>query len=103
MEAVLARIAVLIRSMVLMVESKAMVIIAVIEMGMTVLIVIVGMNEKAREDTRSDSTGHAESRRECKRQDDGPSEDRVASAYSFQVDQHVCGSRNHRATRAWQV
>ena len=101
MEAVLAPVLI---SMVLMMESKAMVIMVVISvMDVTVLIVIVGMNEEAREDTRSDSTGHADGRRECERQDDGPSEDRVASAYSFQVDQHGCGSRNDRATRAWQV
>ena len=91
-EAVLARSTLLIRSMVLMVDSKAMVIMAVIKMcvmDVTFLIFIVGMNEKAREDTRSDCIGHADGRRECERQDDGPSEGRVASAYSFQVDQHV--------------
>jgi len=104
METVLATV--LISSMVLMKESKAMVITSMIKMcvmDVTVLIVFVGMNEEAREDARSDSTGHADGRRECERQDDGPSEDRVASAYSFQVDQHGCGSRNDRATRAWQV
>ena len=85
-EAMLARSAVLIRAMVLMVEPKAMMTMTVIKMrvmDVTFLIVIVSMNEEAREDTRSDCIGHADGRRECERQHDGPSEDRVASAYSF--------------------
>lgn len=79
-------------SMFMIAGSKSVVIMAVMKMSVvdvTFLIMIVGMNEKAREDARSDGVGHADGRRECERQDDGPSEHRVASAYSFQPDQHV--------------